>query len=232
MVTTLGLTECLGLPILDADGVRVGRLSDLAAHLDDDVPVVSRLRFRTRRLGGQHDIPFSAVAGMDASGIRLGVPADELVEGPLREDELLLRRHVLDAQIVDVVGRRLTRVEDVLLERDGPSLRVVAVEVGTGAALRRLGLARLAARLTTHIVPWDALHITSGRGHALQVEATASALHGLGPEEVADLAGRLPAHHAEQLLARLPSGTAAAARALGRRSRRFRLARARRHART
>jgi hypothetical protein len=123
-------------------------------------------------------------------------------------------------------------VEDVLLEQDGPSLRVVAVEVGAGAALRRLGLGRIAGRLATRIVPWEALHLTSVRGHALQVEATASALTSLGPEEVAELAGRLPAHHAEQLLARLPSGTAAGARALGRRPRRFRLARARRHART
>ena len=67
---------------------------------------------------------------MASSQIRLRAPAGELSDDPRREDELLLRRHVLDAQIVDVVGKRLTRVEVVLLERDASRLRVVGVKVG------------------------------------------------------------------------------------------------------
>jgi hypothetical protein len=236
VVTTLTLTGCVGLPVMDAAGARVGRVSDLAARLDAPDPVVTRLLYRSGQLGKQRGISFTDVAALDASAIRLSFAGEELREDGLRDDELLLRRHVLDAQIVDVVGRRLTRVEDVLLEGDASLLRVAGVEVGAGAALRRLGLGRLAGRLTSRVVPWDALHLTFGRGHALQLEATASAFRRLGPEEVAQLAARLPAHHAEQLLARLRPETAAGARthrarALGRRPRRFRLARARRRAR-
>jgi sporulation protein YlmC with PRC-barrel domain len=232
VVTTLTLTGFVGVPVVDADGARVGRLSDLAARLDAPVPVVTRLLYRSGPLGRQHGIPFSAVAALDASPIRLSLSGEKLRDDPLHGDELLLRRHVLDAQIVDLVGRRLTRVEDVLLDRDGSVLRVAGVEVGAGAALQRLGLGRIAGRLPTRVVPWDALHLTSGRGHALQLEAAASAFRRLGPEAVGELAARLPAHHAEQLLAGVRPETATEARgygerALRKRPRRFRLARAR-----
>ena len=71
----------------------------------------------------------------------------------------------------------------------------------------------------------------------LHLDATASAYRRLGPEDVAELAARLPAHRAEQLLASVSPEAAAdtrthAARALGRRPRRFRLARTRRRARS
>jgi hypothetical protein len=236
VVTTLTLTGFVGVPVLDAAGVRLGRLSDLAARLDAPVPLATRLLYRSGRLGRQHAIPFSAVAALDTSTIRLSLSGGDLRDDPLHGDELLLRRHVLDAQIVDVVGRRLTRVEDVLLEREGSLLRVAGVEVGAGAALQRLGLGRLSGRLATRVVPWDALHLTSGRGHALQLEAPASAFRRLGPEDVAELAARLPAHHAEQLLAGVRPETATEARGFGERAlrkrpRRFRLARARRRAR-
>jgi sporulation protein YlmC with PRC-barrel domain len=237
VVTTLTLTGFVGVPVVDADGERVGRLSDVAARLDAPVPVVTRLLYRSGPLGRQHGIAFSAVAALDASTIRLSLSGEELRDDPLHDDELLLGRHVLDAQIVDVVGRRLTRVEDVLLEHRGSMLHVAGVEVGAGAALRRLGLGRLAGRLPTRVVPWDALHLTSGRGHALQLEADASAFRRLGPEDVGELAARLPAHRAEQLLAGVRPETAAEARGYGeravqRRPRHFRLARARRRARS
>ena len=80
-MTTLRLTGLVGLPVLDAHGARVGRLSDLAAHLDEPVPVVTRLRYRPGRVGRQHDVPLSAVASVDASQIRLRIPADELRDG-------------------------------------------------------------------------------------------------------------------------------------------------------
>ena len=51
----------------------------------------------------------------------------------LASDEILLKRDVLDTQIVDVVGQRLARVADVLLARTaGGRLEALGVEVGFG----------------------------------------------------------------------------------------------------
>jgi hypothetical protein len=70
----------------------------------------------------------------------------------------LLVRDVLDTQIVDVAGHRVTRVADVMLAELDGRLRVVGVDVGAGAVIRRLGLRRLGARLAERRLPWDELH--------------------------------------------------------------------------
>ena len=51
-----------------------------------------------------------------------------------------LREALFDRQIVDLEGRRVIRVGDVVLRADGDALAVESVEVGAAAVLRRLGL--------------------------------------------------------------------------------------------
>ena len=81
---------------------------------------------------------------------------------------VLLVRDVLDTQIVDVVGQRLARVADVVLTptADG-HLELIGVEVGFGGVLRRLHLPVL--RSGEDVVVWSDLHLTSERGHAVQL---------------------------------------------------------------
>ena len=86
----------------------------------------------------------------------------------------------IDTQIVDVVGQRLARVADVVLTRTADDrLELVGAEVGFGGVLRRLGLRRLAARDGEDCVAWTDLHLTSERGHAVQLATPRSAVHHL-----------------------------------------------------
>ena len=87
------------------------------------------------------------VAAFERSEIQLRDvgPLDQFLIGrgeiPLEQDELLLVRDVLDTQIIDVVGHRVSRVSDVVItHRADGRLEVVAVEVGSAAVFRRLGL--------------------------------------------------------------------------------------------
>ena len=57
-------------------------------------------------------------------------------------DELPLAHKVLDRQIIDVHGRRVVRVHDLLLERTNGHYRLVGVDSTPRAMLRRLGLER------------------------------------------------------------------------------------------
>jgi magnesium transporter len=184
----LRLTDCLGQRALAPDGRVMGRVRDLAAARAEIAPVVTAIqvgRGRRARL-----VPWADVAAFDRDAVELRAGPALAGGRTLADDELLLRRDVLDGQIVDIAGRRLVRVGDIELREQEDLLAVVAVEVGIAPVLRRLGLRRLARRFRPEAVPWAELHPVSGRAHRLQLHG--ERLHRLGPAALAEVVGRMP----------------------------------------
>lgn len=187
----LSLSGHLGNAVRDASGERVGSLADLAVRLADPYPVVTRVSIkRDRRTAFL--VAWEDVAVFEHPAIQLRKPAEDLTETQLGKDELLLGKHVLDTQIVDVAGKRLVRVADVELVREGDELWLVGVDVGFAAVLRRLGLGWLARRATSELVDWRDLHLASARGHMLQLQTKTSSVHRLTPDQLTELVARLP----------------------------------------
>jgi sporulation protein YlmC with PRC-barrel domain len=165
----LRLSEVLGRHVLNADGTLAGRLNDLIVELAPR-PRVIRLRIHVDRRH-EVDIPWSAISSFESANVHL-TPAAEPTRAALSHDQLLLARHVLDAQIVDLAGKCLTRVADVELSVEDRSLIVAGVEVGTQPLLRRLGLGLLARRAHSHSLRWTDLHLVSYRGRVVQLAAS------------------------------------------------------------
>jgi sporulation protein YlmC with PRC-barrel domain len=160
------LSESLGQEIADPEGAAIGRLADLVVRLEPHPRVVRlRIRLGRRRLV---DVPWEDVTSFDAAGIRLRRPARMEAAG-LAENELLLERHVLDTQIVDLTGKCLTRVGDVELVLQDSSLVLTSVELGAEPLLRRLGLRFLARRARSASIAWADVHLASHRGRRVQV---------------------------------------------------------------
>ena len=129
------LSDVLGATVIGPGGERIGRVADLAASLAEEYPLVTHLLAHGRWY------PWSAVDALEPEVRLRDTTAAETSHA------LLLGRHVLDSQIVDFDGKRVRRVGDVeLVETDG-KLRLVAVDVGTAALVRRLGFRALARRL-------------------------------------------------------------------------------------
>ena len=194
----LALSELIGRPVRDPSGDEPGRLRDLAVRLAEPYPLVTRLRLgrgRKRRV-----VDWERISEIRPRALRLSSPLDGAVDGPLRGDEIWLAEHVLDTQVIDIAGRRLVRVGDVALERDRDALRLVGVEIGKAAVLRRLGLRGLGERAGSELVDWRDLHLTSGRGHSLQLRTTASRVHRLTAEELDAVVARLTPHRAAEVL--------------------------------
>jgi MgtE intracellular N domain len=191
---TLDLTECLGNPVRAGES-RLGTLSDLVVRLADAYPNVTRLKVKVAR-GRSLYLPWSAVATIDGGGVQLadGTPDAGREASPdfLDRDDLLLREHVLDTQILDLNGKRVVRVGDVVLTAEGDDLRLAAVEVGRASLLRRLGFRRLAARYEAELIAWPDVHLASGRGHSLQLRTTTAGIHRVDPEQLAAAVARLP----------------------------------------
>jgi sporulation protein YlmC with PRC-barrel domain len=190
-VASRRLSDVLGTTVVGPGGERVGRVADLAASLAEVNPIVTHLMVR----GRWH--PWSAVEAFD-SEVRLRDTTG--VEPPQRP--LLLGRHVLDSQVVDLDGKRVRRVGDVELVEDDGRLRLAAVDVGTGALVRRLGFHAFARRLRGRRVDWQRLHVVARPAHALQLAAPAAAVHRLDEDELATLVEQLPPTHGEEVIAR------------------------------
>ncbi len=229
------LSSETGQPAVTADGVRVGRVVDLTVRLTTAHPVVHRVALGSgRRI--RHLVPWSVVAGLDPQRLALTVGSEALdgyrVEGdpPLEDRELLLCRDVLDTQVVDLAGQRMSRVSDVLVvHRPDGTLEIAAVDVGLGSLLRRMGLGRIGARLAPVAVDWEDLHLTSSRGHVVQLSTDTTGFRKLDAQGLAELLARLstgkatdvirtvgPARSAEALRASHPVHGRRLLRSLGR----------------
>jgi hypothetical protein len=117
----------------------------------------------------------------------------------MEDRELLLAWDVLDTRSSTVSVAALSRLSDVLLV-PGPhgDLEVAAVDVGAGSLLRRKGFRRLGDRFRPVAVDvdWAELHLTSRRGHLVQLATANTALHRLDTSELAELLPRLSADRA------------------------------------
>jgi sporulation protein YlmC with PRC-barrel domain len=168
----LRLSEFLGARVEDTEGVALGRLVDVVVRLEPH-PRAVRLRIRRGRRRPA-DVDWKDVAAVDSEGARVR-SGTKTASATLADHELLLERHVLDAQIVDLTGKCLTRVGDVdLLVEDG-GLSVAGVEVGAAPLLRRLGLRLLIGRGESTSIRWADLRLTSERGRLVQLAVVAPA---------------------------------------------------------
>ena len=205
----LFLSRVTGQDVLGPDGRVIGRLVDLTADLvEDSGPhLVDRVVVKRGR-GALLLLPWETVANVGRDQLVLGVDAagteryvvDDLAEA-LADQEILLVRDVLDTQIVDVVGQRLARVADVVLTptADG-HLELIGVEVGFGGVLRRLHLPAVLPS-GEDVVVWADLHLTSERGHAVQLATPRAAVHHLDARGLAELVSRVDTESATEILA-------------------------------
>ncbi|MGN7780387.1 magnesium transporter [Mycolicibacterium sp. 22603] len=205
------LSELLGRDVCDGMGRSVGRLRDLCVPftgLREPAPVTGLVV--TRHHGAALIVPSSAVLSWHAHRLALDTAASATAP-PRTSAEIWLHRDVLDTQVLDVVGRRIARVSDVLLLRRSMTLEAIGVDVGFAGVLRRLGLARLTAHARHDTVAWADLHPTSDRGHAIALSTPRAAVHRLDADGLAELIGRLDVSAAAEVVAGYPAAVAASA---------------------
>ena len=209
------LSRITGQEVRTPDGHLLGHVADVTAHLgaNGGLTLVDRILIRRKQ---QRDIlvPWSAVKSFAHNGIQLTAGEAQVIgtsiDDALTPGEILLVRDVLDTQVVDIADQRLARVADVVLaHRHDGRVEVVGVEVGFGTVLRRLGLDRLAKQLHADAVAWTDLHLTSERGHAVQLATPRSAVHLLDARGLAILVAHLDTESATEVLAAKENRTAA-----------------------
>ena len=134
----LYLSQMLGEPVIDANGEKIGSISDLAIQTGEVFPRITSLAFL-----GPGKTPFMIswrkyVSEFTEDGIILKVDRTAIRFSYLQPDEVLLARDLLNKQIVDTQGMKVVRVNDLKLSVSGSQLRLLGAEVGIRGLLRGL----------------------------------------------------------------------------------------------
>jgi Mg/Co/Ni transporter MgtE len=115
------------------------------------------------------------------------------------DDQFRLGRDVLDAQVIDMDGAKVIRVNDIQLDWVGGQLVVSGLDIGYWGLCRRLGLAGLLAsaqrtfglEIQEGIVPLDQVAPLSKGQHSLQLEVPKEQLSRMHPADLANIMGEL-----------------------------------------
>src|SRR4249919_158605 len=205
-MSIVALSELLGAPVRSANGTVLGRVREIAIAPQDHPTRVAYLIVRTA--DGERVLP-SAVLKSCGATVRTADDGSAWEKYSASDGVLLLKRDLLDQQIIDVHGRKVVRVNDVELDSTPVNshvvLSVVAVDVGARGAIRRLTkgivpsftLRTLLARIPPRVIPWayvDLLETDPARRVKLKI--VYEGLSKLHPADIANIVEDLP--HAER----------------------------------
>jgi len=145
------LSALLRQNIYDIDDRRIGVVRDVCVQLDETFPVVTAIVIRP--LGnGDTIIPWSQIHNIEEAKIHLTVKNSNIDTYEPGSNELLLRRDILDKQIVDTQGFRVVKVNDLKLAQIKQTARLVGVDISLSGLLRRLGMQPV-FNVLSHVVP-------------------------------------------------------------------------------
>ncbi|MDP9381914.1 MAG: CBS domain-containing protein [Chloroflexota bacterium] len=207
--TALYLSRILGRPVLDAQGKRVATVKDLVVRFGSEpYPVVSGLVARQ----GNRDfyLDRAQVADISTRGARLATYKVDLRPFERREGEALLRRDILDKQLIDVDGRRLIRANDLVLAYIDGQYRLVGVDVSVQGILRRLGPAALTGNMESRrIIDWEDVESFATDVPMVRLRTSHEGVARLHPVEIAHILDSLSFRQGQEILEALDDETAA-----------------------
>src|ERR1051325_9718748 len=201
-MSLVALSELLGASVRDASGTVRGRVREIAVAPQDHPTRIAYLVVRTP--DGERMLPPDALKTAGAS-VRSATDASEWTRYSPSDGVLLLKRDLLDQQIIDVHGRKVVRVNDVELECTPVNghvlLDVVAVDVGARGAIRRLSkgivpsftLRALLERIPPRVIPWQFVDlIETDPARRVKLKIAYEGLSRLHPAGIADIVEDLP----------------------------------------
>jgi sporulation protein YlmC with PRC-barrel domain len=160
--------------VVDCEGRPVGAILDLAAGRPDatpGAPAVQRLvirphRFRRTVSARRREslvLAWEVVEALEPRRIRLRQASTDLAPSPIEAGQILLRKHIMDQQIVDCRGVKLDRVNDIAMGFSDGTLQLWGMDTGMRGFLTRLAyrwgllgvLRPLHDRLHQRVIRWE-----------------------------------------------------------------------------
>jgi magnesium transporter len=201
-VSIVALSELLGAAVRDASGVVRGRVREIAVAPQDHPTRIAFLIVRTP--DGERMVPHDEIKAAGAS-VRATSESARWDRFTPTDGVLLLKRDLLDQQIIDIHGRKVVRVNDVELESTPVNshllLNVVSVDVGARGAIRRLSkglvpsftLRALLEKIPPRVIPWQFVDLLeTDPARRVKLKIAYKGLAQLHPADIADIVEDLP----------------------------------------
>lgn len=172
------LSQLLNKPIYQ-NGQPFGKIIDLAIFENRPNPPVSKVEIKHKK----EKLTVSPQA-LTVTDHMISLPSQHIPLLPYDHKDFYLVEDLLDKQVIDTDGRRLVRVNDVVLESNG-ELKVVGIDIGFAGVLRRLGLGMLAHQTT--IIPWTVIEAFDYQTGDVRIKLKQTSLNTLHPADIADI---------------------------------------------
>ena len=201
------LSKILNNELTDQKGRPLGKLNDMLVESGDGYLRITGLVLKRKRKKQSTTVPL-VYAGL---GVVVGGRLDELNFQDVPEDTILLSRDILDAQVIDINGAKVIRVNDIQLDQVDGRWIVSGLDIGAWGLCRRLGIAnwlRIAAQtfrftVPEGIIPWKEVAPLNAGFHSLQLQVSSDQIERLHPADLADIVEELGHRERQQLLAKL-----------------------------
>jgi CBS domain-containing protein len=215
-------TELMGAEAYDVQGNFVGRVREFfiePAQAPNRLSHYLLSRGKFQPLIARHD----QVASIAPGNLRLSVSERALDLYEPNESWLAVRKDLLDQQIIDTLGRKVVRVNDVDLSEyrtnGNVELRVTQVDVGLPGAVRRLlqgivssgAIRKLQAKLPQSTIRWEFVNLIEPDPlRRVKLRITHEKLEDLHPADLADIMEDLSAAERQGIIAALDEEMAGA----------------------
>jgi sporulation protein YlmC with PRC-barrel domain len=215
-------TELMGSKAYDSEGNFVGRVREFfiePAEAPNRVSHYLLSRGNYQPLIANH----TQIASVTAGRLNLNVGERALELYRPNESWLAVQKDLLDQQIIDTLGRKVVRVNDVdlaeLKANGNVELRLTQVDVGIPGAVRRLlqgvvpsvVVRKLQSKLPQRAIRWEFVNLVEPDPlRRVKLRITHEKLEDLHPADLAEIMEDLSAQERQGIIASLDEETAAA----------------------
>jgi CBS domain-containing protein len=201
------LSAVLGRPVINSKGEELGVLRDLIMIPGDVFPEVSHIVIKARR--SIQLLPWNEVALFTHVVISIaGAKPAALSNFEPRKGEILVKRDLLDKQIVDVDGAKVVRVNDIKLGNLNQKLCIFSVDIGFRGLLRRLGYEKFGERFALALrrdiphteISWEYVQPLEANSSKLALNIARNQMNEIHPADLADILENIPIQNIRTVL--------------------------------
>lgn len=201
------LSSVIGRSVITSAGTEIGILRDLLMVPGEVFPEVSYLIVRRGR--SLELLPWSSVKLFTHIVISTaGTTIAELLPYHDSEGDILVRRDLLDKQIVDVDGAKVVRVNDIKLGNLHDKLCIFSVDIGFRGILRRLGYERFGEQVARALrkdipsteISWEYVQPIESNSSKLALNIARDQMNEIHPADLADILESIPIQNIKTVL--------------------------------
>ncbi|MFI5305495.1 MAG: magnesium transporter [Nitrospiria bacterium] len=212
--TSIFISELLGVPLLDHLGEEMGKVKDFFVTNGGTFPEISAVLYGFRQ---EYILSWDKVGFYNRRFFSTKISRREQTPVELTRQEILIKRDILDKQIVDIHGAKIVRINDLEFREVDGYLSLIAADVGIRGILRRLLAGRLREwwrknfdqQKSKQLISWAYVAPIQPKLSRLELNVPRQKVAQLLPQDIAHIMGQMSLKEQEILLKSLDKDIAA-----------------------